>query len=286
MKLSRAELSLLKLLTEGHTSVKEIAKHMKRSEKQTYMACSSLRKKEIIILRRGTIIPKSSIHVSLLLQLLSKHPHIIDALSDSAIPILSSMLQPRTIEDIMTLTGYKRSVVFSRLSQARKRSIIIKSEGYALNHALWQDLIKFIEALNEYELNVDSRIPVGSIIYNKTDRQIVFSTKHDIEAAKTAFSAYEEYGIKVHAIRNYFRLPNKKLSRKDILLHSLYVAEKEHDTRHIILIALFYLKTGKSFGIKHPIIMNIKIILKGGAVKGYPSYDEIMERAELYGIGV
>ena len=58
-------------------------------------------------------------------------------------------------------------------------------------------LIDFLEELKKYEDTTDERIPVSSIIYYKKDEEIVFSNKEELDAAKTAFSAYEEYGISI-----------------------------------------------------------------------------------------
>jgi hypothetical protein len=38
------------------------------------------------------------------------------------------------------------------------------------------------------------------------------------------------------------------------------------------------------FKIKHEILMNISAVLAKGKIKGYPNYQEIKDRAEVYGI--
>ena len=87
-------------------------------------------------------------------------------------------------------------------------------------------------------------------------------------------------------ITNYYYLPKKKLTKEDILLHSLYVVEKDMDISSLIFVALFYAKFKKEFKIKHLILMNLSAVLAGGEIKGYPKYQEIKDRAEVYNIEV
>ena len=67
-------------------------------------------------------------------------------------------------------------------------------------------------------------------------------------------------------------------------MHSIYVAEQEKNVNDIIFIALFYAKFKTTFGIKHPVLTNIKAILSGENIKGYPTHDEIRDRARVYDI--
>ena len=90
--------------------------------------------------------------------------------------------------------------------------------------------------------------------------------------------------IKIFTTTNYYFLPKKQLSKKDVLLHSLYIEEKEHSIQNLIFIALFYLKF--KIQINHKILTNLNLVLKGKKIKNYPSYQEIKDRAEVYGIKV
>ncbi len=149
--------------------------------------------------------------------------------------------------------------------------------------------LKSREAENAYEtakFYEARRSPESAIIYYKKGDEIVFSSKEELDAVKTAFSAYQEYGIGLLNVTHFYYLPKKMLTKEDILKHSLYIAEKDMDTRYLIFIALFYAKYKKEFKTKHPILINISTILVGGEVKGYPKYQEIKDRAEVYKIKV
>lgn len=110
----------------------------------------------------------------------------------------------------------------------------------------------------------------------------MFSNKAKQDAALTAFSAYE--GIKLLLPTNYYYLPKRKLSKKEVFTHSLYVAEKEKTIRHLTYIALFYIKF--KIQCSHPIISTIKDILNGKTIKGYPTLKEIKEKADVYDIRI
>ena len=143
-----------------------------------------------------------------------------------------------------------------------------------------------MEEIKRSESKTDPRIPASAIIYYKKKDHIVFSSKEELDAVKTAFSAYKDYGINLLNITNFYYLPKQALSKEDILRHSLCIAEKDMDIRYLIFIALFYAKYRKELKIKHQILININLVLSGKEVKGYPKYPEIKDRAEVYKIEV
>ncbi len=287
MQLSKPELLVLEQIANGNKSVKQIALALKKSTKQIYAIAKKLSTKEILKLSKGRLKPEKECHIVLLLQLLSTRPNLTPVLADSGIAILSALLKPASLKQIMYETGFKRATIFKKLKQAKIRSIIKKkASAYQLNYKLWPALKEFLERLKEYESITDKRIPAAAIIYYKKGNKIIFSSKEELDATATAFSAYKEYGISLLTVTNYYYLPKKKLTKKEILLHSIYVVEKDMDIRNIIFLALFYAKFKNEFMIKHPILKNLDAIFNGKKIKGYPSLEEIKDRAEVYGIKV
>ena len=284
MQLSKTEILVLEQIANGNKAVKSLAKALKKSDKQIYVTAKRLQNKGIIERNNE---PKKTTCISLLLQLLSKTPNLAPVLSDSGIAIFTAMLRPVTIKDIMNETGLKKTVIYKKLEQAKKRSLVRKNkETFEINDKLWSSLREFLEELKKYEAKIDERIPAGSIIYYKKNDEIIFSSKEELDAVKTAFSAYKDYKIEILTITNYYYLPKKKLAKKDILKHSLYIAEKDMSIKNLIFIALFYAKFKKEFKIKHQIIMNLNAVLAGKAIEGYPTYQEIKDRAAVYGIKI
>ena len=161
-----------------------------------------------------------------------------------------------------------------------------KLTTFEINDIMWAGLKETLEEMKKSELKTDNRIPASAIIYYKKRDELVFSSKEELDAVKTAFSAYQDYGIGLLTITHFYYLPKKTLTKEDILKHSLYIVEKDMDIRYLIFIALFYVKYKKEFKIKHQILMNISAVLAGREIKGYPKYQEIKDRAEVYKIEV
>jgi predicted transcriptional regulator len=287
MELTRGEILVLEQVAKGNTFVKEIALALKKSESQVYVYVKNLADKSLIELINGDIKPKRIPHLSLLLQLLSKIPNLTPILEGPGIPIFTAMLQQSTIAEISNETGYKKTAIYKRLQEARKRSLVRKKlTTFEINDTMWAGLKETLDEIKKSELKTDNRIPASAIIYYKKRDELVFSSKEELDAVKTAFSAYQDYGIGLLTITHFYYLPKKTLTKEDILKHSLYIVEKDMDIRYLIFIALFYVKYKKEFKIKHQILMNISAVLAGRAVKGYPKYHEIKDRAEVYKIKV
>lgn len=288
MEISKAEFNVLKEIVNGNKNVKEIAKALKKSRVQIYRISKKLIHKDILSLLNGTLQPRASVHVNLLMQLLEKYPGSIKPLSDSGIKILTTLIEPKTAENVLKETGFKISTIFKKLKEAKAISLIRPINGkYVLNDKLWSLAIDFLNELKLYETQIDSRVPPNATIYYKNQKEIIFSSRDELNAALTAFSIYEKYDIKVLTITNYYYLPKKELTKKQIFQHSLYIAEKDKFYMNIILITLFYVKFKNELSdIRYPILDNINKILKGEKVKEYPSLAEIKDRADVYDIKI
>jgi predicted transcriptional regulator len=287
MRFSKSEILLLEQVAKGNKLIKSLALALKLKKRRIYIIVNNLVKKNFIRQLNGNIEPKEFLHVKLFLELLATYPNLSPAISESGIPILTALLKVSKIEEISRETGFKKTTIYTKLAKARKRSIIKKVQtNYKLNEKLWKKLIDFLVELNKYELMTDKRIPSGSTIYYKKDEEIIFASKQEVNAERTAFSTYEKYGIKLLTVKNYYYLPKKKLTKEEILKHSIYIFEKTKSIRDLIYIALFYAKFKNKFKINHEILKNLNIVLQKGIVKGYPSYQEIKDRAEIYEIKV
>ena len=288
MRFSKTELKVLWRAALGERHVSEVASALKKDVSQVYRVLKNLEKKGFATLKQGLITPSEQTHVNILLQELSRRPNIIDNLSGCGIRLFIAILEPKSISQIIKETGIKRSTVFQKLKQAGRNSFILLSDKtYALNWKIWPEIKEFFIALKKYEETADARVPPGAVIYFKNEREIVFSTQVECDAALTGYSAYERFGIKLLTVDYTYCLPQKNLTKQEVFLHSLYRAEKEGDARDFILIALFYLKhKSELIGIHHSIIDNINKVLEGEKVKGYPGLTEIAERADVYDIKI
>ena len=286
MKLSKTELLILEHIAKGNKDIPQIAKNLKKSKAQIYRSGQKLIKESFIVRSVGYYEPTKTTHVNLFLQILEAYPSTIEPLSDSGIKILTALLEPKSIREIIQETEIKRTQVFKKIKQARAISMVkIKNNKYFLNEKLWNNVIVLLKELKKYEETIDQRIPADANIYFKNEKEIVFSSKKELDASITGFSAYGQYGLKLLMNTHYYCLPKKKLTKKDIFRHSLYITEKSLEFRQIIILALFYAKYKKYLsGINHKILKNIDNIFEGQHIPGYPTLEEIKERADVYDI--
>jgi len=287
MQLSQIELKTLEQIAQDNNDIKEIARNLHRDESRIYRTKQELIEKDILRFSNGKLEPKRLPYIVILLQLLSKYPNLVPLLSGSGIPILTALLKFNTIKEIEENTDFEKSIIYRKIKQAILISVVIKihKKTYSLNEKVWNDLIRFLEELKKYDETTDSRIPANSTIYYKTNEEIVFSNKSEIKAELTGFSAYNRFGIKLLLPTNYYYLPKKNLSKEEVFTHSLYITQKETDIRNLIFIGLFYIKyKGELQKIRHPILDKIKLVLNGENIEGYPTLEELREKAEIYDI--
>jgi len=287
MNLSKPELRVLEQIAKNNTKVLEIAHALKKSDKQIYRTSKNLIEKGFIELSKGKITAKKTTHNTLLLQLLSQHPNLVEILSSNGIKILTATLDPKDVNQIINKIGLKKSLIYQKLKQASDVSIIKKeNKSYVINAKLWEKLKEFLEEYRRFIESVDQRIPANSTIYKKTNKELLFANKGKIDATLTAFSCFEKFGIKLLLTTNYYTLPKRKLSKKEIFMHALCIVEKEKTIKYLIFISLFYIKFKEELSIKHQIVDKLDLILKGKDVPGYPKEQEIKDRAEIYDIRI
>lgn len=289
MQLSETELKILQQIANANTDIKKIAEALERDYSGIYRTKNKLIEKNFIEFSQSELTPKKTIHTNLLLQFLLKHPNIVSLLSGAGILILGELLHPKTVEEIESDTCLKKSIIYKKIKQAINVSAVIPKEKhkYVINEKIWKELKDFLVEYKKYEETIDPRIPSNSIIYHKNQHEIVFSNKADLDAMLTGFSAYEKHGIKLLLTTNYYYLPKNVLSKQEIFKHSLHITQKEKNIRNLTFISLFYLKNKNDLLlIKHPILNNIKQILKGKNIQKYPTLDEIKIKAEVYDIRI
>lgn len=287
MQLSQTELKVLEQVAYGNNRIEDIAQNLHRSSSQIYRAQQSLSKYGFLHLDNGNLEPEKSIYSSLILNLFSRYPNLIELFSDSGLKILMSILKPKSISQIMRETNLKRSTIYKKIRVGQNISAITMDNNhkFTINEKIWPNLKEYLEENRKREEKIDSRIPVNSVIYHKNENEILFSNKSELKATLTAFSKYEQYGIKLLLPTYFYYLPNRELSKEKILLHSLYIVNKEKDYRYLTYTALFYIKFKNEFPkIKHSLLKKIESILKGKKIEGYPTIEEIRERGILYDI--
>jgi hypothetical protein len=176
-----------------------------------------------------------------------------------------------------TLYGYLKDLL--RLGVVR-RSREGKAYHYSFNFILWPELKDFVTSLLEYQ--TQRHVPREALIIKSYVDSVLFKSIRQQDAVPTSFSAYDSYGIELGLRDNYYTLPRREPSIQEVFIHSLDSAE---DLRQRLFCILFYLKYKDNLeSVQHPMVDEIKEVLKGEKIKGYPSMEDIKDRAALYGI--
>jgi predicted transcriptional regulator len=293
MHFSRTELQTISELSKGNTSISTVAEALNKSEKHIYRIVQKLEDKDLAALSAGEIVPKKSTLMVRLTQILDSYPNLIPLLADSGISILISLLEEKSVDEITGEADVKKSTAYAFLKKALKISLVKKNgDLYVLNEKLWRDVADLLKEIRDIESLLDPRVPYNSVIYYRDRDEVIYSNKYGSDSGeKTGFSVFEKEGIKLLLPTTYYfyseKEPEKELTKEDIFRHALYVAEKEPSVRHFIFLALFYCKFERELkNMKHDIVENLKLVLEGERIKGYPSFEEIKEKAEIYGIEI
>ena len=293
MHFSRTELQTIAELAKGNTSISTVAEALNKSEKHVYRIVQKLEEKDLAALSLGEIVPKRSTLMVRLTQILDSYPNLIPVLADSGISILVSLLEAKTVDEITEETDVKKSTVYAFLKKALKISLIKRDgERYVLNERIWEEVPDLLREIRDIERLLDPRVPYNSIIYYRNQGEVIYSNKYGGDSGeKTGFSVFEKEGIKLLLPTTYYyysdKEPEKELTKEDIFRHALYVAEKEVSVRHFIFLALFYCKFEEELkDVKHDIVENLKLVLQGKRIRGYPAFEEIKEKADMYGIEI
>ncbi len=280
--MNETDWKVLAEISKDNHKITEIATALHKSEKQIYRSIKTL--KELNFLQSNQELSRNPFTNIIARQLKLNH-HLPKILADSGIKILIALTIPKTTKELLQETRLKKSALYQKLKQAKRISLITKRNNYYLIPDFWQELKDFFRIFKEYQ--VDQRIPPEAKIYHKEDQEVIYSTDKPQPATKTAFSRYEDFGIKLLLPEEYYYLPQKHLSIREIFLHSLWVGEKEQEPRLFTYITLFYLKNqNKLKNLNHIILKNIKKILKGEKINNYPLLAEIKEKAKIYDIHI
>ncbi|MDD2531282.1 MAG: helix-turn-helix domain-containing protein [Candidatus ainarchaeum sp.] len=218
-----------------------------------------------------------------LVLLLRKNPNLVGLLRDSNLAILLQMLSLKTVKEISKITNCDEQTVYKLIQNARRVGLVLKIKNkFVINETNWPKVKEFLQDLLKQEMSFDKRVPKDSIIYFKSENEILFSTNESINASKAAFLAFSEFGVKVLPLTNYYYLPKKRLSAKEIFDQALLITKIDFDCRNLVFLALFILKNKVKSD--DEIVKNICMVFEGNNLPNYPSKKDLQEKAKLYGL--
>ena len=282
---TRTQLLVFYEICQGNNRLSKILENIKMNKTHISEMIGILIREKLITKDKQKL-SVSEYPFALKLRKLLVNKNLIEILPNSGIKILTTALDKKTITEIAKETGLKEITIKQFIKKAQGRSIFIKeNKEYIVNYSVWPDLIDFLKEYKSFQENYDYRVPVGSTIYYKNEKEIVFSIKQNIDATLTSFSAFKDYNLLIYTLENFYYLPKKKLTKQEILLHTLAIVEKTKEFRDRMYLALYYYKYKDEFkDIKHEILDNLNRIFNGEKIEKYPPLKEIKEKAKVYDI--
>lgn len=192
---------------------------------------------------------------------------------------------PRSLEALAAETGIPSDTLYGYLKGFTGVGVVSRTKRgkaylYSFNFKLWTELKDFVTALMEY--HVQRLVPREALLIKSYGDNVLFKSIRPQDATFTSFSAYEDYGIELLLRDNYYTLPRRELSIQEVFIHSLDSAW-EHSQK--LFCVLFYLKNrDKLEAIDHPMMKDLKAVLQGMNIIGYPTLEDIEDRTDLYDI--
>jgi len=211
---------------------------------------------------------------------------ILLLLAGGRIELLSRLDQStKSAKKLHEETGIPLKTAYYYLHDFARLGVIVttkkgKSQLYSFNYVYWSALKDFVSALQEYDKS--RLVPRDALLIMVYKDNVLFKSLRVQDATPTSFSAYRDYGIELGLRDNYYTLPKRELSIEDVFIHSLDSAEGRSQRLFCIL---FYLRNkDKLQSVVHPMVKDIRAVLQGEKVKGYPSLEDVKDRTEIYGI--
>ena len=277
---SQKELEALRLF-ESFQDISQISTKLKVSKSQAYRVIKKLANKGAIA--SGVLADVS--FVKKLVGLLRKYPNLAGLFRDSNLAIFLQMLSPKTVKEISDLTSCNEQTIYKAIKGARLIGLVLKIKNrFVINGENWPLGKEFFEELQRQEMSFDKRVPKDAIIYFKSEKEILFSTNSSVDASKAAFSAFNDFGVKIYPVTNYYYLPKKKFSAQEVFEHALAVVKIDFDYRNMVFLAIFLLKNGVKSD--DDVVKNLYRVFGGMSIDKYPSKKDLQEKAKMYGVNL
>ena len=232
--MKESQLLILKEIEKARKiSLKELAKRVQRSKSFVSKVCKSLIKLNLIGFEKNKKIyyflsknPK----VLLILKIIETYPKLLTGKREI---LLKELLEERDIVSLQSRTGLSLKQLLTYLHEFKSSGIIVeKNKKYSINpeKKIVRQLAELIK-LEEEE----------GVVWR--DHEELRVSEEEGEGTLTAFSAFKDFGLPVFTPKHYYILPERKLTREEVFVHSLLVSNSFHEK---LLCSIFYLKNKDS----------------------------------------
>ncbi|HPT36648.1 MAG TPA: hypothetical protein PLZ44_00010 [Methanothrix sp.] len=192
---------------------------------------------------------------------------------------------PKNLETLALETGIPGDTLYGYLKGFLWVGVVSRSKHgkaylFSFNYTFWPELKEFVTSLQEYQ--VLRLVPREALLIKSYETSVLFKSLRQQDATFTSFSAYEDYGIELMLRDYYYTLPKRELSIQEVFIHSL---DSAWESFQKLFCVLLYLKNrDKLEAIDHPMMKDLKAVLQGERIKGYPTLEDIEDRTDLYDI--
>jgi len=207
-------------------------------------------------------------------------------LSLKRVELLASLDRtPRNLEALAMETGIPSDTLYGYLKGFLWVGVVSrfkqgKAYLFSFNYIVWPELKDFVTSLREYQ--VLRLVPREALLIKSYGTSVLFKSLRPQDATFSSFSAYEDYGIELGLRDYYYTLPKRVRSIQEVFIHSL---DSAGELQQKLFCVLFYLKNrDKLEAIDHPMMKDLKAVLQGEKIKGYPTLEDIEDRTDLYDI--
>ena len=275
---SKGELEALRLF-DTFKEINQLVKTLKKSKSQVYRILQKFKEKEIIKNDKLVSLP----YLKKLILLIRKNKNLVDLFSDSGLPILLQLRKTKLVCEVVEELGVDEQTIYKTISKARQIGLV-KQNGkkYMINKENWGEVLDFLNSLLEQEMSFDKRVPKNSVIYFKSEKEVLFSTEETVDATLAAFSAFSKFGVNFFPETNYYVVPKQRLSDEKVYDQALKVVEKNRDYRLLVILGIFALYNKISSDKK--LVKEFVLILSGKEFDKMPSQEEFKEKAREYGV--
>lgn len=303
MRLSKPMIQVFAKVIHGVNTLQKLADSLNKSVSWISEVIRDLEREGFIVKNKNYTIRGSRIVIEIgitsyaikLKELIFDFPTIKyeDILADSKLLFLAALSEDWiTIEEASRLSNVSKPMIKKYKLKLQNRGVIIrKGNMYKINERLWPGLIEFL-------LSYKNHSNVKGFVKWKYMDEILFEVDNEelIQGSITGLARYKDYGVLVRIVSALCKLPEKKLSKEEILVHSLFEVD---DPRTLHLALTFYLKNKLDYKKVLPISMKygkytmfenfVKLLkTKEDRIKldGLPVFDrkDFIRIANMYGV--
>jgi len=303
MRLNKSMIQAFTNVVRGSNSIERLALALKKSSNRVVEIVKDLEKEGFVTKSNNYALMGSRKVIELantsyaikLKDLIFEYPTVKfeDFLSDSKLLFLTALSEDWINMDMASeLTRVSKYMIFRYTAMMKNRGIIVQENKlYKINEKAWPILAEFLKAYKNYAT-------INGHVKWKYKESVLFEVDDNslIKGSLTGFVKYGDYGVKIHTIKSLCLLPEKKITKEEIFINSMF---EINDPRTLHLALVFYIKNNLKY--KKVILLAMKygkytifnnfiqlLKVKEGKIKidTLPVFDrkDFIRIADLYGV--